>query len=44
MKLTHFVPLVSLATVVCAAPESFDFKDPKGVNNVVFSGGAVFRF
>ena len=36
MKLTHLIPLVSLATAVYAAPQSFDFKDPKGVNNVVF--------
>ena len=33
------VPLLalSLATAAYAAPETFDFKDPKGVNNVVFS-------
>ena len=37
MKLTHIIPLVSLATAVYAAPQSFDFKDPKGVNNAVFS-------
>ncbi len=36
MKLTHIIPLVALATAVYATPESFDFKDPKGVNNVVF--------
>jgi polyisoprenoid-binding protein YceI len=36
MKLQHLIPLVSLATAVYAAPQSFDFKDPKGVNNVVF--------
>ena len=36
MKLTHIIPLVSLATAVYAAPQSFDFKDPKGVNNAVF--------
>jgi polyisoprenoid-binding protein YceI len=36
MKLTHLIPLVSLATAAYAAPQSFDFKDPKGVNNVVF--------
>jgi len=36
MKLTHLIPLVSLATAVYAAPQSFDFKDPKGVNNAVF--------
>lgn len=27
---------VGLASVALAAPQSFDFKDPKGVNNVVF--------
>ena len=37
MKLTHIIPFLSLATAVYAAPESFDFKDPKGVNNIVFS-------
>ena len=36
MKLNHLIPLVCLATAACAAPQSFDFKDPKGVNNVVF--------
>jgi polyisoprenoid-binding protein YceI len=36
MKLTHIIPLVSLATAVYAAPQTFDFKDPKGVNNAVF--------
>jgi polyisoprenoid-binding protein YceI len=37
MKLTHIIPLISLTTAVYAAPESFDFKDPKGVNNAVFN-------
>ncbi|HEX4350589.1 MAG TPA: YceI family protein [Verrucomicrobiae bacterium] len=39
MKLTHIIPLLSLslATAAYAAPESFDFKDPKSVNNAVFS-------
>ena len=36
MKLTHIIPLVALATAVHAAPQAFDFKDPKGVNNAVF--------
>jgi polyisoprenoid-binding protein YceI len=36
MKLASIIPLVSLATAVYAAPQSFDFKDPKGVNNAVF--------
>ena len=37
MKLTHIIPLLALATVACAAPQTFDFKDPKGVNNAVFN-------
>jgi len=39
MKLTYLIPLLSLslATAAFAAPESFDFKDPKGVNNAVFN-------
>lgn len=37
MKLIHIIPLTALATAVYAAPESFDFKDPKGVNNAVFN-------
>jgi polyisoprenoid-binding protein YceI len=36
MKLTHIIPFITLATAIHAAPESFDFKDPKGVNNAVF--------
>jgi len=36
MKLHHLLPLVALTTAACAAPQSFDFKDPKGVNNAVF--------
>ena len=36
MKLTHIIPFITLATAVYAAPQSFDFKDPKGVNNAVF--------
>jgi polyisoprenoid-binding protein YceI len=37
MKLTHLILLAALATSVYAAPQSFDFKDPKGVNNAVFN-------
>ena len=39
MKLTHLLPLATLilASAVYAAPETFDFKDPKGVNNAVFN-------
>jgi polyisoprenoid-binding protein YceI len=37
MKLTHIIPLVTLIAVsACAAPATFDFKDPKGMNNAVF--------
>ncbi len=36
MKLTHIIPLLCLATAAYAAPQTFDFKDPKGVNNAVF--------
>jgi polyisoprenoid-binding protein YceI len=36
MKLNHLLLLLGLATVAYAAPQSFDFKDPKGVNNAVF--------
>jgi len=37
MKLKHIIPLVSLITASAyAAPESFDFKDPKGVNVATF--------
>jgi polyisoprenoid-binding protein YceI len=36
MKLQHLIPLLCLATAVYAAPQSFDFKDPKGINNVGF--------
>jgi polyisoprenoid-binding protein YceI len=36
MKLTHIIPFITLATAVYAAPQSFDFKDPKGVNNAIF--------
>jgi polyisoprenoid-binding protein YceI len=36
MKLNHLLPLVCLTTAVYAAPQTFDFKDPKGVNNAVF--------
>src|SRR5271155_5711226 len=36
MKLNHLIPLLCLTTAAYAAPETFDFKDPKGVNNAVF--------
>jgi polyisoprenoid-binding protein YceI len=36
MKLHSLIALSCLATPVYAAPQTFDFKDPKGVNNAVF--------
>ncbi len=37
MKLTHTLVLTAaLVTAAHAAPLTFDFKDPKGVNNVIF--------
>jgi polyisoprenoid-binding protein YceI len=34
--ITLFMALTSLSYAAVAEPETFDFKDPKGVNNVVF--------
>ena len=34
--LTTLVPLFALSAAVFAAPQQFDFKDPKGVNNAIF--------
>lgn len=31
-----FVALTAFTAVALAAPQAFDFKDPKGVNNAVF--------
>ncbi len=36
MKLNHLLVLACLAGSAFAAPQTFDFKDPKGVNNAVF--------
>ncbi|MFZ4683477.1 MAG: YceI family protein, partial [Terrimicrobiaceae bacterium] len=37
MKLTHLIAITATGlTAVHAEPLTFDFKDPKGVNNVVF--------
>ncbi|HEY5233110.1 MAG TPA: YceI family protein [Verrucomicrobiae bacterium] len=36
MKLIHIIPLATLATAVYAASQTFDFKDPKGMNNAIF--------
>ena len=38
--ITLFVALTSLSLAAGAEPENFDFKDPKGVNNVVFQTDA----
>ncbi len=35
-NILHLVALVSLHSTLVAAPLTFDFKDPKGVNNAVF--------
>ena len=35
-QLTTLLALVGFATAVIAAPEIFDFKDPKGINNAGF--------
>jgi hypothetical protein len=42
----QFVTLFAVASVCCAAlatPQSFDFKDPKGVNNAVFKLDAPLK-
>ncbi len=36
MKLLTLLLLTCTATLALAAPQTFDFKDPKGVNNAVF--------
>ena len=38
-----FLSALALAAAVSAAPVKFDFKDPKGVNNVVFKTDAVLE-
>lgn len=40
MKNLWLVAWMSLGGVALAAPQTFDFKDPKGVNNVVFKTDA----
>jgi polyisoprenoid-binding protein YceI len=39
-KLSLSLALTSLTLAALAAPETFDFKDPKGVNNVAFNTDA----
>lgn len=36
MRVTSWMAAVCMAGAVWAGPQTFDFKDPKGVNNVVF--------
>lgn len=36
MKLASLIPLLALTTAAYAAPQTFDFKDPKGINNAGF--------
>ncbi len=36
MKLNILLPILCVTSAALAAPQSFDFKDPKGVNNAVF--------
>ena len=38
--ITLFVALTGMSFMALAEPESFDFKDPKGVNNVIFKTDA----
>ncbi len=42
-KLTVILSSIALAGVAFAAPQTFDFKDPKGVNNAVFKTDAVLE-
>src|SRR5579872_2597305 len=39
-RFTLLLGCISLNLAALAAPETFDFKDPKGVNNVVFKTDA----
>jgi polyisoprenoid-binding protein YceI len=42
-KLSIILASIALAGVAFAAPQTFDFKDPKGVNNAVFKTDAVLE-
>src|SRR6478672_1182969 len=39
-KIAFLLGLMGLNSIVLAAPQDFDFKDPKGVNNVIFKTDA----
>jgi polyisoprenoid-binding protein YceI len=41
--LPSLIGLVALTSVAFASPQTFDFKDPKGVNNAVFKLDAVLE-
>jgi polyisoprenoid-binding protein YceI len=41
--LLSLIGLTAVTTVTFAAPQTFDFKDPKGVNNAVFKLDAVLE-
>lgn len=42
-KLVQSLAALALGASVFAAPQTFDFKDPKGVNNVIFKTDAVLE-
>lgn len=42
-RLIALIGLVSLASLAFAGPQTFDFKDPKGVNNAVFKLDATLE-
>jgi polyisoprenoid-binding protein YceI len=43
LKLVSILALTAFAGIASAAPHTFDFKDPKGVNNVVFKTDAILE-
>jgi polyisoprenoid-binding protein YceI len=42
-KLPILLASIAIVAVASAAPQTFDFKDPKGVNNVVFKTDAILE-